>query len=108
CWPSGLDRLHSYCQCEYMTVRDDRLQVRVDAATKRRLEDAANEVHLNLSAFILQAAQERAEEIMAERQLIQLSPNAAEAFEAALARPSWVNEDLRESLQRPTKFSWLD
>jgi uncharacterized protein (DUF1778 family) len=91
-----------------MTVRDGRLQVRVDAATKRRLEDAANEVHLNLSAFILQAAQEHDERIMAERQLIQLSPNAAEAFEAALARPARVKEDFRKSLQRPAMFSWLD
>lgn len=91
-----------------MIIRDDRLQVRIDAATKRRLESAADAVHLNLSAFVLQAAQERAEEIIAERQLIELTPNAAEEFAAALARPAQVNEALRESLQRSASFSWLD
>ncbi|MEB3049504.1 DUF1778 domain-containing protein [Mycolicibacter sp. MYC123] len=91
-----------------MTIRDERLQVRVDAATKRRLEHAATEVHLNLSAFVLQAAEERAEQIIAERQVIQLSPDAAEAFEAALARPAQVNENLRRSLQRSATFTWLD
>ncbi|VAZ75537.1 hypothetical protein LAUMK4_02522 [Mycobacterium persicum] len=33
-----------YCHCEYMTsMKDDRLQLRVDAAAKRRLEEAASE-----------------------------------------------------------------
>ncbi|MEB3071643.1 type II toxin -antitoxin system TacA 1-like antitoxin [[Mycobacterium] vasticus] len=50
----------------------------------------------------------RAEEIIAERQVIQLSPDAAEAFEAALARPAQVNENLRRSLQRSATFTWLD
>jgi uncharacterized protein (DUF1778 family) len=91
-----------------MSIRDDRLQVRIDATAKRRIEEAAAEVHLNLSAFVLQAAQERAEQILAERELIRLSPDAAAAFEAALSRPARVNEALRDTLQRPRKFSWLD
>ena len=97
-----------YCQCKYMATRDDRLQVRIDVATKRRLEDAADEMHLNLSAFVLQAAQERAEQILAERELIKLAPNATGAFAAALARPAEISEALRETLRRPKKFTWLD
>jgi uncharacterized protein (DUF1778 family) len=104
-----IDNRDMYCHCEYMgSTRDDRLQVRIDADTKRRLEDAANEVHLNLSAFVLQAARERAENILAERELIQLAPNAAAAFAAALSRPAEINEALREVLRRPKKFTWLD
>jgi uncharacterized protein (DUF1778 family) len=91
-----------------MSVRDDRLQVRIDAAAKRRLEEAADEVHLSVSAFVLQAAQVRAEQVLAERELIRLSPHAAEAFAAALSRPAEVNYALMSALDRPKKFRWLD
>ncbi|HEY8692292.1 MAG TPA: DUF1778 domain-containing protein, partial [Chloroflexota bacterium] len=81
-------------------VKDERLQVRVERKTKRVLEEAANAVHLSVSAFVLQAAAVRAEEILAERQLINLSPEAAEAFSGALARPATVNERLDQTLRR--------
>lgn len=98
-----------YCHCKYMTaMRDDRLQVRVDAASKRRLEDAASEMRLSLSAFVLQAAQRAADDVLAERQVVHLTAEAAQAFEAALTRPAEVNERLARSLKQPRKFSWLD
>ena len=44
-----------------MTImKDDRLQLRVDAASKRRLGEAASEAHLSVSAFVLQAANQAA------------------------------------------------
>lgn len=89
-------------------VRDDRLQVRVDATAKRRLEEAANEVHLSLSAFVLQAAHKQADAVLAERDVIHLSPAAAAAFEDALNRPAQVNDRLAQALARPVKFEWLD
>ncbi|GAB2643642.1 hypothetical protein GCM10027068_23920 [Prescottella soli] len=89
-------------------MRDDRLQVRVDATAKRRLEEAASEVHLSLSAFVLQAAQNKADDVLAERDVIRLSPNAAAAFEEALTRPARVNDKLAQALARPMKFTWLD
>jgi uncharacterized protein (DUF1778 family) len=91
-----------------MTTRDDRLQVRIDTAAKRRLEDAAGEVYLSVSAFVLQAAQERAEQVLAERELVRLSPRAAQIFSEALSRPAEVNNQLLDTLQRPMKISWLD
>ncbi|MDX1887900.1 DUF1778 domain-containing protein [Mycolicibacterium sp. 120270] len=91
-----------------MSVRDDRLQVRIDAVAKRRLEDAADEVHLSVSAFVLQAAQTRADQVLAERELIRLSPRAAEVFAEALSRPAEVNHALMSALERPKKFHWLD
>ncbi|MEB3982410.1 DUF1778 domain-containing protein [Mycobacterium sp. 663a-19] len=91
-----------------MSVRDDRLQVRIDAAAKRRLEDAAAEMHLSVSAFVLQAAQTRAEQVLAERETIRLAPQAAAAFAAALSRPAHVNHTLTTALGRPQKFRWLD
>lgn len=97
-----------YCHRKYMGVKDTRLQVRVDAASKRRLEEAASETHLSVSAFVLQAANQAADNLLAERQTIHLSPGAATAFTEALNQPARVNERLTAALERPTKFTWLD
>jgi uncharacterized protein (DUF1778 family) len=91
-----------------MTVKGQRLQIRVEPAEKAVLERAAAASHLNVSAFVLQAAAFRAEEILAERQSIRLTPQAAEAFSQALDEPASVNERLAEALERPRKFTWLD
>ncbi len=104
-----LDGQRMYCHCEYMTpMKGDRLQLRVDAAAKRRLEEAATGAHLSVTAFVLQAASRAADDVLAERQTIHLSPDAAAAFTEALNRPAQVNERLAKALQRPTKFTWLD
>lgn len=90
------------------TIKGERLQIRVDPTDKSLLERAAAASHLNVSAFVLQAAASRAEEILAERQSIRLSARAAAAFDEALERPAAVNERLAEALSQPRKFSWLD
>jgi uncharacterized protein (DUF1778 family) len=90
------------------SMKDDRLQLRVDAAAKRRLEEAASEAHLSITAFVLQAANRAADDILAERRTVHLSPDAAAAFTDALNRPAQVNERLAKALQRPSKFGWLD
>jgi uncharacterized protein (DUF1778 family) len=90
------------------TLKDDRLQIRVDPTDKALLERAAAATHLNVSAFVVQAAASRAEEILAERSSIGLSPQAAAAFNEALERPGEVNERLAQALRRKRKFSWLD
>jgi uncharacterized protein (DUF1778 family) len=90
------------------TVKDERLQIRVGPTDKSLLERAAAASHVNLSAFVLQAAAARAEEILAERRTIRLSPRAAEAFDEALKQPAQANRRLADALRRPRKFTWLD
>jgi uncharacterized protein (DUF1778 family) len=90
------------------TLKEDRLQIRVDPADKALLERAAAATHLNVSAFVVQAAASRAEEILAERSSIRLSPQAASALSEALGRPAEVNDRLAQALRRKRKFSWLD
>jgi uncharacterized protein (DUF1778 family) len=90
------------------TIKDDRLQIRVDPTDKSLLERAAAAAHLNVSAFVLQAAAARAEEVLAERSSIRLSVRAATAFTEALAQPAQVNERLSAALHRPRRFTWLD
>lgn len=98
-----------YCHCEYMsTVKEDRLQIRVNPADKALLERAAAASHLNMSSFVVQAAALKAEEVLAERSSIRLSPEAAMAFSEALERPAEVNDRLAAALRRTRKFSWLD
>jgi uncharacterized protein (DUF1778 family) len=106
---SALDKSLVYCHCEYMaTVKEERLQIRVDPADKALLERAAAAAHLNVSAFVVQAAASKAEEILAERSSIRLSPTAASAFSQALEEPAQVNIRLARALRRKRKFNWLD
>jgi uncharacterized protein (DUF1778 family) len=98
-----------YCQCDAMTAtKDDRLQIRVDPGEKRLFERAAAASHVSVSAFVLQSAAAHAAEVLAERPLIELGPEAAAAFTAALDAPATVNERLAAALTRPRKFHWLD
>lgn len=90
------------------TVKEDRLQIRVNAADKALLERAAAASHLNVSSFVVQAAALKAEEVLAERFSIRLSPEAASAFSEALERPAEVNDRLAAALRRARKFSWLE
>lgn len=89
-------------------TKDDRLQIRVDPAEKRLLERAAAASHLSVSAFVVQSAAANAAAVLAERQLIELSPEAAAAFSEALDAPATVNERLASALARPQMFRWLD
>ncbi len=90
------------------TIKEERLQIRVDPADKALLERAAAASHLNVSAFVVQAAASKAEEILAERASIRLSPDAAVAFSEALERPAEANDRLAKALRRKRTFSWLD
>jgi len=90
------------------TVKDERLQIRVQPDEKRLLESAARASHLSVSAFVVQAAAERAEAILADRQFVTLSPAATKAFSEALARPASVNRRLADALRRPRGFRFVD
>jgi uncharacterized protein (DUF1778 family) len=104
-----LDKPMLYCHREYMsTTKEERLQIRVGPAEKALLERAAAASHLNMSAFVVQAAASKAEEVLAERSSIRLSAQASAAFTEALERPAQVNDRLAKELRRKRKFSWLD
>jgi uncharacterized protein (DUF1778 family) len=90
------------------TTKEGRLQIRVGPADKVVLERAAAASHLNVSAFVVQAAASKAQEVLAERSSIRLSAQASAAFTEALERPAEVNDRLAKALRRKRKFSWLD
>lgn len=104
-----LDNPMLYCHRKYMTtLKEERLQIRVGPSDKALLERAAAASHLNVSAFVVQAAASKAEQVLAERSSIRLSPEASVAFTEALERPSDVNDRLRRAMRRKRKFNWLD
>jgi uncharacterized protein (DUF1778 family) len=90
------------------TIKDERLQIRLDPSQKRLLEQAAAAEHLSVSSFVLRAAALHAEEVLAERNVIHLSARGAAALTEALERPAEVNERLAAALRRPRSFSWID
>lgn len=90
------------------TVKAERLQIRVDSAEKALLEQAAAASHLNISSFVVQAAASRAEEVLAQRATIHLSPQAAVEFTRALQRPAEVNAQLLETLSRSRGVRFID
>jgi uncharacterized protein (DUF1778 family) len=90
------------------TTKEERLQIRVGPADKVLLERAAAASHANVSAFVVQAATSKAEEVLCERSTIRLSAQASAAFTEALERPAEVNDRLARALRRKRRFSWLD
>lgn len=109
--------MHSVEQpCTWCPVRDpvvskmneEELQIALDESVKELLERAAAASHLSLPSFVLQAAAQRAEEVLAERATIRLSPTAAAAFTKALSAPPQSNERLADALDRPAGFVWTD
>lgn len=91
-----------------MSAKDERLQIRVGPSDKSLLERAADASRQSVSSFVLQASALRAEEVLAERSVVRLSPGAATLFSEALARPAEVNRRLADALSRPQKFRWID
>ncbi|MDA8076500.1 MAG: DUF1778 domain-containing protein [Actinomycetota bacterium] len=89
-------------------TKEDRLQIRVSPKAKRLLEEAAQVSHLSVSAFVLQAAEMRADEVLLDQETVHLSPRAAATFSAALAQPAAVNRRLVDALTRPRGFVWAD
>ena len=98
-----------YCHSEYMTgLKEERLQIRIDPARKQMLERAASATHQNISTFVLQAASRQAESVLAERSVINLPPDAAQAFHEALAQPARANDRLAAALKSTRRFRWVD
>ena len=105
----SLDLIVEYCHCDAMSVtKEERLQIRVDAAEKRLLERAAEASHVSVSAFVLQSAAAQAAAVLADRRLIALGADAAAAFSEALEQPAAVNRRLAAALAQPLRFRWLD
>ncbi|GEO81597.1 type II toxin-antitoxin system TacA family antitoxin [Pararhodospirillum oryzae] len=78
-------------------TKDDRLQVRLDAASKSVLQRAASYRHKTVSQFVLATAMEEAEKVIRESEVVTLSSPDWTLFYEALTNPPAPNTALRKA-----------
>lgn len=83
--------------------KDDRLQVRLDAASKNVLQRAANYRRKTVSQFVLATALEEAEKVIRENEVVNLSGADWTIFFDALTNPPPPNAALREAFAKYQK-----
>ena len=81
-------------------LKRDRMHLRLDAKTKRKLERAAAYEETTVSAFVLANAVAAAERVIASHEKITLSARDWDAFYDALVNPPEPNEKLRQAARR--------
>lgn len=81
-------------------LSDTTITMRVSRDAKRRLEQAAAIEGRSLTALVIDAANSRAIDVLLDRTVIDLSPEAAAAFGRALDDPPPPADALRRALNR--------
>jgi uncharacterized protein (DUF1778 family) len=84
-------------------IKDDRLQVRLDARSKATLQRAATYRRKTVSQFVLATALEEAEKIIRENEVVSLSSADWTIFFDALTNPPSPNAALRKAFAKHQK-----
>lgn len=79
---------------------DERLDLKLSAADKQLLAQAAAIEGLSMAAFVRLAARQRAAEAIERERLLSLSQRDFTAFHAAIAEPFAPNPALREAMEQ--------
>ena len=82
------------------TIAEERIPARMPTAVYERLVEAAQVVGATLNQFLVQAALEKANTILADERIIKLSETAADAVFSLMENPPEPNEYLKNALQR--------
>ena len=82
------------------SAKIERIAVRVTPAVKARIEQAAGLVGRTLSDFTTEAVQEKAEAIIRDRRVLELSDRDMDALLAALENPPPPNEAMLRAIAR--------
>jgi uncharacterized protein (DUF1778 family) len=80
--------------------RDEKLQIRVDKATKLKIEQAASYTQKTLSDFVLENVVPVAERVIEEHTTIKLSPRDWAKLMTALENPPEPNDALQKAAER--------
>lgn len=81
-------------------MRTARLDVRLDAGAKERIEQAAILCHQTLTDFVITSLLRASEEALRRHHTIRLSDHDRDLFLAALDGKSRPNSDLRKAARR--------
>jgi uncharacterized protein (DUF1778 family) len=84
-------------------IKDDRLQLRLDAGSKAVLQRAASYRHKTVSQFVLATALEEAEKVIRENEAVTLSGPDWKIFYDALTNPPAPNAALRKAFAKYKK-----
>ncbi len=79
--------------------RRDTLNLRIPAAERNLIDRAAESAGKTRTNFILEAARRAAEEVLLDRALMVVSPDAYDEFLKRLDRPASPNERLQRTMQ---------
>lgn len=80
-------------------TRQERLEARVSPELKRCLQYAADLLGCSLSEFVLRSAEEAANKVISERQIIKFTTEDSHAFVDALLNPPQPNSALRSAFE---------
>lgn len=83
--------------------KSKRIEFRIEPDKERRLRRAAALAEENLSAFVLSAALDRAEQVTAEASMTVVPADFFDALHAALDEPPQPSEALARTARRPRR-----
>ncbi|MEM7621318.1 MAG: DUF1778 domain-containing protein [Pseudomonadota bacterium] len=87
-----------------MSVKAEKVEVRVSPAAKKLLKEAAKVRHKSMSEFVLDSALAQAEETLLNRRILQLSADERETFMAALDTPPSRHPRMEKLLKTSSVF----
>ena len=82
-----------------ITMKSERLNLRLDEVTKQKIEQAAAITQSSVNSFILTTAITKADEIIQQYETIILSNKDRDIFFEALLNPSQGNNELKNILE---------
>ena len=82
------------------SLRNERLDLRLNSEIKSLFSRAAEYSGTTMSAFIIDAARERAQDLIKQNEIITLSNNDRDVFLELLANPPEPNEKLRRAAEK--------
>ena len=82
--------------------RNDRLELRLDEADRRLLDEAAAASSMSTSAFVLSHATEAARDVLADRTSFVLPDERWDAFVNLVKRPARAHPDLAAFIAQPS------
>ena len=86
-------------------LKSGRIELRTDRARAKRIRLAASMAQQSVSTFMLEAATERADQVIAKAQEIVVPANYFDAFWKALSTPSHPNRRLAALARRTRRFT---
>jgi uncharacterized protein (DUF1778 family) len=88
-----------------VAAKTERIELRADAERARRIRYAAELSHQGISAFVLDAASERAERVITSASVTSVPSDFFDALWDALDRPATPNPALARRAQHPRRFT---